>query len=415
MESFKLNYLKGCCLLFSLFIGVDSYSQYVWSPVIVQEVGTDGLPVKENVVEYNELSNSIVSKSYIYFIGNDSLYYYNQGSVVGDPDHLSINKDGHIWMSGAWIGANEYDGHFFTRHKSWDTQNGGIVQVEPDVNGDLWYGVVFGSGLFKYDGTSITQEHTFDSDLIRRGYNGNLWFATTGFNANAGQLLSYAEGVWSSFSVPNLVGSEYFIKDIAEEPDGTIWLAVQALEYSRREEGGVFKKSPTGIWSKISSSEGLPSSGVLCVELDRNNDLWVGTTNGVAYLKEGLVTETWEPKDWGIDTTGAYNAGDVNDIAIDLDNNIWIATRGIHKLTYEIPLGVFFGNESGGVFPNPNHTKVLSVATDIDNHPDYMILSLKGNILKKGKFTQGKIDLLGFDSGVYLIQVNGTTQTLIIE
>jgi ligand-binding sensor domain-containing protein len=84
-------------------------------------------------------------------------------------------------------------------------------------------------------------------------------------------------------------------------------------------------------------NSGLPGSYVTTVAFGQNNDVWVGTTVGVAHLRYGASPFQKQTHQWTTYTTETSNIGSdwVRDIAPDEAGNVWfaLATGGVSVYT----------------------------------------------------------------------------------
>jgi ligand-binding sensor domain-containing protein len=80
-----------------------------------------------------------------------------------------------------------------------------------------------------------------------------------------------------AFNIPLLLQSQ--IRDIYEEPDGTMWLATV---------NGLVKLNTDGTHQVFNEKNGLPSDYISCIYQDREKNIWIGTNLGLAKL----VTKT---------------------------------------------------------------------------------------------------------------------------
>ena len=125
---------------------------------------------------------------------------------------------------------------------------------------------------------------------------------------------THCEPVWS-----------YTLSDIAFEPDGTAWFAIeQMIHGTQPKPGGVARRSPEGLTDTWSMADGLPSNRVEDITLI-DGIPWASSRDGVVELDD--QSGSWEVR-------GQW---DVLDVAA-FQSSIWVVTAtGAHR--YETTTG----------------------------------------------------------------------------
>ncbi len=385
-----------------------------WESYLVDSLDYDNAPFSQEVVAYDSTRDAIITGHKIIYLSNDSIEEYSDRS--SSPDYLSVDPTGHIWQSGVFYGAYEYDGTQWLNHSDWNNTNSGIDQLQRSSHGDIWFTIGFGTGTYTFTGTTDSLVNSYDPSVIREDNSGNIWLAGTGHNANSGEIYKWDSSSWSSFSIPSLIAGEYLISDLALQSDGTLWISSSSLDYAGRDTlGGVLRRSPEGDWTLFNRADGLPSCASMAVEIDHNNDVWIGTTLGLARFN-GTTFDSWYPSDWGLDTTGVYQGGTVQDIAIDKQNRIWIATRGIYALTPDFSIEIQSSSTTNSSTKSLNiQTSSMGITIELSNiktSPAMIKLySIDGRLINEieTSFLNGiaKIERSSdIASGIYLLTVN---------
>ena len=149
---------------------------------------------------------------------------------------------------------------------------------------------------------------------------------------------------------------------------------------------------------------------VVDLEIDSYGRIWAGIY--VGYLSEGGVAmyngSQWSDYDYNVDGLIGKN---IKDLAIDSENNIWIATTsGISKLN-SIPSSIHNISDNFIIFPNPSNGE-LYVNTNKLNVLSIDIYNLTGEKLYSKKVNQEQefvLKLHNLTRSIYLLKL--TTDT----
>lgn len=275
------------------------------------------------------------SKGTIWVGSHNSLFSYDGSDwatyelplngLVSSITGIAFDSADNIWISTYGGGAYKFDGENWTNY----TETDGLVVdfltcVVVDEADNVWFGSAYNQkGVSKFDGTTWTsytdQDGLISADIycihVEKG--NKIWFGTyNGYSVKDGST-------WKSDYTNDIVN------DLALDDEGTIWLALN--------NKGLCKITSTGK-EYMDIKDGLRSSQLRALALDKNGAKWIGTFNsGVieydnstfkAYLPNGLTSNV------------------INDVAVDADDNKWLATNaGLVKFdgnTWE-----FFDSEDG--------------------------------------------------------------------
>ncbi len=398
----------------------------------------------------------------------------------------------HGGYNSSYFAASSYDGFSklkdgkwtYYRHGDYTPLNGlrdfSSLAVD-ELTGTLYAGSYL-NGLFilHKDGSSeiINNGSLFDGSIaygsdyhqvigLTLDKHSNLW-VTSMFSPH--QLYVKAkDGTWSKYRVP---GITFGGGPVAVDDNGQVWIT----DYYG---GGVTAINTRNTVNDTSDDEvfhftagkefgNLPSPVVGCVARDVNNDIWVGTENGIAIFKGCIVNGSAKLCDAEIPIvhydqySGPLFAGEyVKVITLDATGNKWIGTRNsgawlisadaqtvIHHFTKDnSPLpsnyireisidkvtgDVYIGTDQGLVsyhgaateggtsnkdvlaFPNPvpgDYTGTIAIRGLVDN-ADVRITDISGNLIYHGRAQGGQVVWNGKDytghrpqSGVYLFFV----------
>jgi ligand-binding sensor domain-containing protein/signal transduction histidine kinase len=220
-----------------------------------------------------------------------------------------------------------------------------------------WLALVCGSSLFALDSTRAVTTYVHDVWDIDRGLPQNS--VTTILQTRAGYLwIGTQQGLvrydgarfvtFDEANTPLLRNS--FITDLAEAPDGTLWIATRggvvvfrdgalaaapiaarpALEFVRAVEidrrGAVWigardglYRSERGAMQRVTTAAGLNSDRIRSILADRQGRVWIGTDAGLNQFAGGSFVHDA--------ITGAFRE-QVNAIVQDHAGNLWIGTDG---------------------------------------------------------------------------------------
>ncbi|MCE5248749.1 T9SS type A sorting domain-containing protein [bacterium] len=301
--------------------------------------------------------------------------------------NIEIGPDGNAWV-GTLNGLYKYSG------ESWEavipaeieTSADTFKKLAFDINGDIYIGLGFGLAVYNDEGfTQINLETAPPTNTIMSMASGNstVWI---GYNMGDG-VGCYDGSSWRRFTMDHGLPGDY-ARDIAVTDDGVPWFAIHdAIAYYQN--GSFFSKkvfhdlsgdeqyveeiaiAPDGkVWFRngynhIGFYDGetwnyenlnglIPYSyGLSAVYIDSNNDVWVGTDNGVSKY-DGNSWHTFSVAE-------GFLPGGVNRIAEDHAGVMWFTSpRGIAR----------FDGRSWTTFDTILGERleyVLSIAIDNDN------------------------------------------------
>ncbi len=354
-----------------------------------------------------------------------------------------------------------------------------VAVTKDEKTGTVYFGS-FMNGLFTLnaDGTSeaLNTNSIFDTSSVNFGNNqrqlaglaldkrGNLW-VTSVFSYH--QLYAKTAGGWYKFRVPGKVSAGPVVID----DNGQIW-------FVSLDGGGVVVYDPAGTIEDASDdtyyslgagagSGNLPSNNAFCIAKDNNDNIWVGTDNGIGIISNCNAPG---PCDGQIpivqydDFAGYLFAGNnVRTIAVDGGNRKWVGTDdgvwllspdaqqiiyrftaensplpsnnirkiSIDKVTGDVYIGTLNGlvsfrstaieggesNKDVKIFPNPvnrDYTGTIAIK-GLATNADVRITDISGQLVYRTKAFGGQAVWDGRDykgrkpqSGVYLVFVSSS-------
>ncbi len=340
------------------------------------------------------------------------------GGVFIAPWHFGVT-----WLD--WNGTPQRDDDVVI---SWNIENSGLL------NNQIRNAAISSSGEVWLAQEPYWQTETEPSGVVRLSW-------TPGEETTAS---------WKTFEPSDGLPSGY-VRDVA--PTSSSFIA-----WMGSKDGLVEGNVQTGqVLYSAGSSQGLPSVDVQSIALSRNEDLYVGTTGGLAVMKAGEETFTdvegvsgnidvlcfdnlsclWAGCSdlWGGIPEGLYRiypdgtveeyntlnsplqSLDVRNIACDADNGfLYIVTdHGLWKLTLE--QGMSGSMETATVYPNPflpGDGQVLGVAGLPDTEFDIHLFDLTGELIYES-LSQNR-DMFSWDgcdnsgepvaSGTYIVRIS---------
>jgi len=288
----------------------------------------------------------------------------------------------------------------------WD----GLLEINNDIPTVLYDET--NTDLELWNGWILAQKSTFDSD-------GKLWFTTVRVNDPL-KVYDPQDGSLNSFEFSSIFSNpgsdEINYSDIVIDKNNVKWLGTTLNGVI-----GFSENNGTTMIKNLSENNGnLPSFVVRAIAIDNDNNLWIGTNQGlrVLYNTSGFFTTT-NPQaesiiilEEGIPKELMFGQT-ITDIKVDGANNKWVSTfdagvfqfspdgqktihhftkdnsplpsNGITDMSIDHTTGkIYFATEKGMVAFNANAT---TSATDLENvvvQPNPVRPNYNGNIIIKG-------------------------------
>lgn len=408
-------------------------------------------------------------------------------------DIYAHNKD--IWIahggfSEKFLPANNPTGISNLKDGKWKFYAGGIFQpfngltdfstfLKDEKTGTIYAGS-FKHGLFVLnpDGTHelYTSPSPFDNNIsigagkaeiagLGLDSKGNLWVSTM-FTPNNQLYVKTPDNQWQKFGVP---GAQYGGPLVVDEDDNVWYVGYSGTGLNVYNANGTPLDKSDDVSYHLAAGVGfgnLPSNTTNCVAKDRNNNIWIGTANGIGIVSNcTLPSNGSAPCDAEIPIVqydqfaGYLFAGNnVRTIAVDganrkwvgTDDGVWLLSPDASKIVYRFTVDnsplpsnriqkisidqvtgdVYIGTENGLVsyrstateggtqndnivsFPNPvpsGYTGTVAIKGLVAN-ADVRITDVNGQLVYRTKALGGQAIWNGMDykghrpqSGVYLI------------
>lgn len=206
---------------------------------------------------------------------------------------LAEAPNGNIWMGSYNDGCGWLDaGANYHRAQILKGQGYHVFGVTTDREGNVWIGTL-GQGLFKVDAQGRLLKHytmTKNADSnAKMNSLVNAFIMKVTLSRDQQRLyvstcmglacLDLKSGSWLKAFGVNCIGRGLMIRNMAEAPDGSLYLAT---------DNGLAHYSHNGrLLKNYSTDDGLPSNGVMSLGFDAYRQLWVGTSLGLARMGAG--------------------------------------------------------------------------------------------------------------------------------
>ena len=351
-------------IIFIFFIVVAfSYQNYSQQPKINFEHFSIDNGATEPIVNWITQDRD----GYLWFSCNDVNFRYDGYSFVSykhDPkdtigDNISFtvpyeDKEGNFWI-GTTKGLEKLDratGNFThyipNPSDSISNKSNCVLSICEDKNGTLWIGTK--NGLYKFDRTTLLFKRLFHdstvsgsvyNDEIREIYKdkqGEMWFGTAG----GLDKLDYKKGTFIHYwSDPEIRirtvdnSSKYWVNDVCEDNDRTIWLATNwgIVEYNRK--SGTFNNyqpHPETRAIDIPNHIDILNDNYIYSLCNGDKDiLWVGSYTGLYGFDKKSKTFKYRYTHEN-DKPGSISNNTVVSLFAEQSETIWAGTlNGINK------------------------------------------------------------------------------------
>lgn len=272
---------------------------------------------------HDGLSNNFIRKLHedrdhnIWIATDNGLNRISDGDIqsfgdLPDTSLLAFEEDheGNLWIGTTGRGIIQmHNRHIYALPQNEALLPFQIRGVMEDSKKTLWI-ATNGGGLFqktekgftrfgKKEGLTVPFVHSLTED--RRG---NIWIGTqSGLFMLSGRRITPVNDEESFHSYP--------IRTLLEDREGTVWIGTYG-------NGLWFYQNKT--LKKFSSPDKNPGKFILSIAADSRNSLWIGTPRGLFVMNREKVSPVFSD-------TGIWNCP-VNDIYIDREDTVWIATQG---------------------------------------------------------------------------------------
>ena len=300
-------------------------------------------------------------------------------------------------MGSNWISFTTSDG----------LANNKVVSIDEAPNGELWFShSSFSAGVSVYDGVNWTSYNYPDlpiSGVCATAFdsNGDKWFASPLDG------LAHFDGLnFTNYLTSDGLLSNYSTSICIDNSDN-IWLGSQ--------EGMTVIDNSVSQYNFHTIMYSLPPPDTLNPVVEIAKDSWgrIWTTIYVGYLAEGGVAY-WNGSQWAdFDHSDGIAGPNVKGLAIDSQNNVWVATTtGVSKIV-PVPSAINILNSSVKIYPIPAKS-YLNISS---NENELTCLYLYDNLgrlcnVSNQDSNNSMLDISELKSGIYYLKLFYSDQIL---
>ena len=369
-------------------------------------------------------------------------YTTTDGLMDNFVECINVDVDDNIWF-GTSVGFQKYDPSTpdwtnFDIANYPDMVSNSIKQINSTLNA-IWIGSDYGINMWNepvlttYNSTNGLASNQVKSIDVKDNSPDDIWIGTN-------QGVSHFDGSsWISYSTPDLHWSG--VNATAFDSNGDKWFASPL--------GGITHFDGT-TFTSYDTSNGLLSQFVTSLLIDDQDNKWVGTSSGMSVLDATNTTFTqhtrmyimpppdtlnpvvdiamdshgriwtaiyvgylavggvamWDGNQWiDFDVTDGLVGPNVKGLAIDSQDNIWVATStGVSKIS-AIPSAVSAIKNNGfDLFPNPSNDKIY-ITNENQKIQQLKIYNNLGALVYENNSNQlhYSIDVSPFSKGLYYV------------
>ena len=357
--------------------------------------------VEVDVYDNIWLGSSIGVQVFDAGITNGTIYTTADGLVNNNVKKIKATSSGDIWV-GTDYGVSNFDG---TNWLIYDNTNGlnsnQVKSIDEDANGGIWVGT--NQGVSHFDGAtwvsySSTDLHWSGVNATAFDSNGDKWFASplggiTHFDGNTFTPYDTANGLLSQYSTDLIIDSQD--NKWVGTSDGMSVLDASNSSFTQYTRMYIMPPPDT-------------LNPVVDIAIDSYGRIWASIY--VGYLAEGGVAYL-DGNQWGDFHVSDGLAGpNVRGLAIDSEDNVWVATSsGVSKIS-SIPNAVIATKISVfNLFPNPSND-LLYLNNGIQDIQQLKMYNNLGVLVysNDNKQQQYKIDVSSFSKGLYYVNINSS-------
>ena len=241
------------------------------------------------------------------------------GLSSNDVRAITEDRFGQIWLATS-RGLSRFDGFWHVI----DVSNGNdVVELVYDSDGFIW-AMTRSAGIYQgrpYNGEMDWVHYTTEDGLIDDQIlaavlreNGEIWIGTpSGINWFDGKM-------WRTAPNAEEGSVDKEVRVVYEDRIGNLWFGL-----SRQSRPNLLSRFDGVQWEVFGVQNGLPNGDVQAITADGLNNIWVGTSEGVAIF---------DGSTWQVITAPDLIDNNVKSIKIDSEETVWIGTTtGISLLS----------------------------------------------------------------------------------
>lgn len=278
-----------------------------------------------------------------------------------------------------WLGSLFYlakfdnsfkDAFIFNKHNSEINAVSFKKAIIKDRYGNIWFGT--DNGLVRYDGNEWTLYNNVNSELpsnnilsLAEDIDGTLWIGM-----DNGRITKYNNGNWVNYDLSQLGIAYNDVNSIAIDNFGNKWVGTGIMYYSMGTTnyiGDHLLKFNDTTWTKYIHNMTNYSNGYIrFIKIDTLGNIWVSSCRSVAKFINGIWTD--------INITNYFQVGDPSLVPIEIDknNDLWIGVPSklikLHDIdSLEILLQ---GINIKTIFIDSDDSKWLSTSSGLAKYKD---------------------------------------------
>ena len=256
-----------------------------------------------------------------------TIYRSSDGLADDYVNSVTIDPSGNLWF-GTENGVSKFDGSDWTTYTTAD----GLVydyvnSISFDNLNNIWF-ATHGGGVSKFDGTTWTNYTATDglaSDYVQSiaiDDDDNIWFGT------ASGVTKFDGSSWVTYDQADGLVSDVLTKVLFDK-QGAMWFCTYDgvskfnIDISTKKnaqktyyDNGI-SKIKVGPWTTYRPN-GLVSSNLKTVDIDKQGKKWVGTWNGISIFNDTSWT-SYTPYN-------GLSASIINDIAVVNESDVWVGS-----------------------------------------------------------------------------------------
>lgn len=266
----------------------------------------------------------------------------NSGYPADQAVDLVFDASNTLWICTYGTGFFSYDGTKWTKYDP--TTNTGMPTnytycITFDNAGSAYVGIYSGNsqnaGFVKWNkASSWTPYKVFDGynyknvEAIAKDKQGNIWCGTS---VGAFKYDPVAGTLSASYTKENTNGGlcGNYVRAINVDAAGNIWFGCMDKDANGNFIAGGLSKFNGTSWTNYKPSNSNLSNGYVSAIAFRNSDAWVGTGFCGQYSGNGLYK--FDGTNWTnyVSNSSTYPGNCVNEIALDKNNNLWVAGANV--------------------------------------------------------------------------------------
>ena len=332
-------------------------------------------------------------------------YTTDDGLVDNVVKAIYTSSDGSVWV-GTDFGLTVYDG---TTPVSYTDEDGlgdnRINHINEDSNGWIWVGEK--DGLSVFDGEAWTAFTTADGlpfggiNHVTFDSNGDKWLASSIFG-----VVHFDDTTFTTFNTTSgLINNN--VRAIAVDEADNKWVAT-GQGISVLDTDNMISDHHT-MMLLLPPPDTL--NPVVDVVLDSNGNVWAGIYVDYLISVGGLAvwnSTSWTDYDYVEGASNGLVGPVVRDLAIDSQNNIWVATStGVTKISgNELSVPDLSEEVNVEVYPNPSSSNLI-VRTDLQIHDFRLINTASCEVTCPSLASVNglQLDVTSLDKGFYILDL----------